>query len=203
MADQNQANQPQTPQNAQPNGATQPDMQQNTGSQSQPQSQTQPNVSNGAAPAQAQTYTQTQNTQQQANQNQTGQAGYWNQPTPGQTQQQNQQATYQQPVAPGQPVQPVRQSDASLTLGTWVVTVLLTMIPIVGIVMLFIWGFDSTTAPARRNYARAMLIWKAVEIVLFLICGSALILFLEQIFGYYDSSMYDYGMDYMMSYMPC
>lgn len=167
--------------------------------QNQPNQQTnqQPNQQMGQASTQQTNQTPGQTAGQQNGQ---AQAGYWQQPASNPNgQAAGQQAAPQPQQAQGYaPQQPVRQSDASLTLGTWVVTVLLSCIPIVGIIMLFIWGFDSTTAPARRNYARAMLIWKAVAIVILLVCGSALAVLIAQISGaYYDYDPYD--MSYMMS----
>ena len=77
---------------------------------------------------------------------------------------QNAQNTYQQPY-----VKPEPESDASLTIGNWMLTIFLTVIPIVGIVMLFIWSFSAETPLTKKNWARAVLIWKAIEIILFII----------------------------------
>ena len=47
-----------------------------------------------------------------------------------------------------------------MSVGEWLISMLIMIIPIVNIVMLFIWGFGSPDP--RRNYARASLIWMAI-----------------------------------------
>lgn len=59
----------------------------------------------------------------------------------------------------------------ALSIGEWVVTILITFIPLVNIIMLFVWGFSSSTNPNKANWAKAMLIWMAIGIVLWLIFG--------------------------------
>ncbi|QFG01050.1 hypothetical protein PB01_00600 [Psychrobacillus glaciei] len=51
-----------------------------------------------------------------------------------------------------------------MSVGEWLITMLIMIIPIVNIVMLFVWGFGN--ADSRRNYARASLIWMAICILL-------------------------------------
>lgn len=62
------------------------------------------------------------------------------------------------------------RSDVSL--GNWVITLILTMIPIVNIILLFVWGFNRSTNPVKAKWAQAMLIILAISIVLGLIFGS-------------------------------
>lgn len=51
-----------------------------------------------------------------------------------------------------------------MSVGSWIVTYILMMIPLVNIIMLFIWAFDATSL--RRNFARAQLIMMGIMIVL-------------------------------------
>ena len=46
-----------------------------------------------------------------------------------------------------------------LTIGDWIVTQLILAIPLVGLIMLFVWGFDSGTHPSKKTYCQAMLIF--------------------------------------------
>jgi hypothetical protein len=55
-----------------------------------------------------------------------------------------------------------------VTLGDWMLTILLTAIPIVGFVMLFVWAFSESTHPSKANWAKATLIWFAIVIVLYI-----------------------------------
>ena len=59
-----------------------------------------------------------------------------------------------------------------MSIGEWVITLLITAIPIVGFVMLFVWGFGSTTNPTKANFAKASLIFVAVAVVLWVIFGA-------------------------------
>ncbi len=76
--------------------------------------------------------------------------------------------------------------ESVMTTGSWFVTMLITAIPIVGIVMIFIWAFGSSGNINRRNYARAVLIWALIAIVL----G---ILFSVVFAGFWASFMREFG----------
>jgi cell division protein FtsW (lipid II flippase) len=53
-----------------------------------------------------------------------------------------------------------------MSVGDWFVTILITAIPIVGLVMLFVWAFSSDTNISKANWAKATLIWYLVGIVI-------------------------------------
>ena len=62
-----------------------------------------------------------------------------------------------------------------ISLGEWVITIIIIAIPIVGFIMLFVWGFGSNTQPSKANWAKATLIMIGISIVLsFLFLGSLL-----------------------------
>jgi hypothetical protein len=54
-----------------------------------------------------------------------------------------------------------------VSLGDWIITLIVLCIPIVNIVMMFVWGFSAGTPPSKRNYCRAALIMMAVMFVLY------------------------------------
>lgn len=54
-------------------------------------------------------------------------------------------------------------------VGEWLVTLILTAIPIVGIVMLFVWAFGSNTKPSKANWAKAALIVAAIAIAFYIL----------------------------------
>ena len=64
----------------------------------------------------------------------------------------------------------------NMSVKDWLITMLILVIPIVNIVMLFIWAFGNPDP--RRNYARASLIWSAIVIGLLIIFYGALIAFI-------------------------
>ncbi|WP_341279457.1 hypothetical protein [Paenibacillus sp. FSL H8-0537] len=61
----------------------------------------------------------------------------------------------------------------------WMITILLCAIPLVNIIMLFVWAFGGNAKISKSNYAKASLLWAAIGIVLyiffFLVFGAALI----------------------------
>ncbi len=66
-----------------------------------------------------------------------------------------------------------------VTTGNWVMTMLIAAIPLVNIVMLFVWAFSSDTNPNKANWAKASLIWVAIIIGIYIVImalfGSALL----------------------------
>ena len=45
-----------------------------------------------------------------------------------------------------------------ISVGDWIITMLLCSIPIVNFVMLCVWAFGSNTHPSKKNYAKATLL---------------------------------------------
>jgi hypothetical protein len=69
----------------------------------------------------------------------------------------------------GKPYMPFQNKAEEVTLGDWMITILLSAIPIVNLVMLFVWAFGASTNPSKANWAKATLIWMAIGIVLFVL----------------------------------
>ena len=53
-----------------------------------------------------------------------------------------------------------------LTVKDWMITILITAIPLAGLIMLFVWAFGSNENPSKSNWAKATLIWTAIGMVL-------------------------------------
>ncbi len=66
----------------------------------------------------------------------------------------------------------------------WVLTLFIAAIPLVGLIMLFVWGFGSSTNPNKANWAKALLIWYAILLVIYFFIA---LVFGVAMFG----SMYD------------
>ena len=75
-----------------------------------------------------------------------------------------------------------------MTMGEWVITLLIMCIPCVNIIMCFVWGFGSTGNLNRRNFCRAQLIFIAVAVVLYLL--------IFVVIGIGAASTYPYGNSY-------
>lgn len=58
-----------------------------------------------------------------------------------------------------------------ISLGEWIITFIVLAIPIVNIIMLFVWAFSSGTNPSKQNFCKATLIIYLVCIVLFFLFG--------------------------------
>ncbi len=73
---------------------------------------------------------------------------------------------------------PTLQDNATVSTKDWLITLIITAIPIVGFIMLFVWAFGSGTNPNKANWAKAGLllfaIFIALSIVLSVIFGVGL-----------------------------
>ncbi|MFA5498264.1 MAG: hypothetical protein WC327_01820 [Candidatus Cloacimonadia bacterium] len=56
-----------------------------------------------------------------------------------------------------------------MTIGDWIMTMLVMAIPFVGFTMLFVWAFSDETNFNKKNWAKAQLIWGGVSIVIVII----------------------------------
>lgn len=94
------------------------------------------------------------------------------QPNNGQQPDYNNQQSYysQQGYTPQQGYNPQpgynMQVEQPMSVGDWMITILLMCIPCVNLVMLFIWAFGSSAPKTKSNYAKATLIWIAIAIVI-------------------------------------
>ncbi len=71
-------------------------------------------------------------------------------------------AGYNQPYNSGMDERP-------LTMGEWFLTLLVAIVPCVGIIMYFVWAFSKTGNINRRNFCRAHLIITGISLVLVII----------------------------------
>ncbi len=62
-----------------------------------------------------------------------------------------------------------------MTMGDWLVTLIIQMIPLVGLIMLFVWAFGDSTHPSKKTWAQASLIMMLIGIVLAIIFIGVLI----------------------------
>ena len=68
-----------------------------------------------------------------------------------------------------QDVQPVYRND-EMTVGQWIVTLLVGMIPLVNLIMLIVWASgDPVDKKARKNWAIAELIVMGIFIVIYFV----------------------------------
>ena len=89
-----------------------------------------------------------------------------------------------------QPYQnPAAYTDASpLSLGNYLIMMIVSAIPVVGFIMMLIWAFSGNTNLNRKNYARAALIMMLIGVVLCAVFASAIIAAFASMGGGYMSS---------------
>lgn len=56
-----------------------------------------------------------------------------------------------------------------MTVGQYMLVYLIGAIPVAGIIMMFVWAFGSNTNINKKNWARAMLLWALIILVLYII----------------------------------
>lgn len=53
-----------------------------------------------------------------------------------------------------------------MSVGDWMITILITALPLIGLIMLFVWAFSESTPRSKATWAKATLIWYAIAIAL-------------------------------------
>lgn len=61
------------------------------------------------------------------------------------------------------------QQAPIVSVKEWLITNLILMIPLVNIVMMLVWAFNSNTNPNKANYFKAALILFAIVMVIYLV----------------------------------
>jgi Na+/phosphate symporter len=56
-----------------------------------------------------------------------------------------------------------------MTMGDWLITFIIQAIPLVGIIMLFVWAFGDGTHPSKKTWAQASLVFALIMFVLVII----------------------------------
>lgn len=56
-----------------------------------------------------------------------------------------------------------------ISVGDWIITLIISAIPLVNIIMMLVWAFGSSTHPSKASWAKAYLIFIAAFIVLYLV----------------------------------
>jgi hypothetical protein len=57
-----------------------------------------------------------------------------------------------------------QENGPVMTMKDWIITLLISYIPLVGLIMLIVWAFDANTNPNKKNWAKASLIWMLIGI---------------------------------------
>ncbi len=68
----------------------------------------------------------------------------------------------------------VDNNPEPVTMQEWLITMLILMIPIVNLVMPFVWAFGGGANPSKANFFKAQLIFMVIGIILWFIFAGAL-----------------------------
>lgn len=70
-----------------------------------------------------------------------------------------------------------QNKSTPLSVGDWVLTIFLSGLPLIGLILLFIWAFGDNQRTERINWAKATLLWYLIGIafvaIFFAIFGAA------------------------------
>lgn len=76
-----------------------------------------------------------------------------------------------------------RPVDEPLSIGTYILMIIISAIPIVGFIVLIVWSFDSTVNKNKSNYAKAVLILKIIGFILLVLFMSTMASMLGTLFN--------------------
>jgi len=66
------------------------------------------------------------------------------------------------------------ENTAPLSIGNYIIMMIVGAIPLVGFIMMIVWAFSGGTNKNKQNYARAILIMMAVGVVLSIIFSASI-----------------------------
>jgi hypothetical protein len=65
------------------------------------------------------------------------------------------------------------ENNDVVTTGNWIITYLIMCIPLINIIMLFVWAFGGGAQASKANWAKASLIWIVISIILVILVIAA------------------------------
>ncbi len=76
-----------------------------------------------------------------------------------------------------------------MSIGDWIITFIISYIPLVGFIMLFIWAFGDGAHPSKKTWAQASLIMMVIVIVLMIIFFGVIASILGSFVGEFQQSV--------------
>lgn len=88
-------------------------------------------------------------------------------------------SVYEEPSTPftEKKTEPMKHdnSEKTMSFGDWMLTLLLTYIPIVNIIMLIVWSVDAKTNTNKKHFAWAQLVFMAIGVVVSIIFSTLIV----------------------------
>ena len=75
-----------------------------------------------------------------------------------------------------------------MSIGDWIITFIITYIPLVGFIMLFVWAFGDGSHPSKKSWAQATLIMFVIGIILMIIFFGVIASIFGSLFSGYNQS---------------
>ena len=75
------------------------------------------------------------------------------------------------------------KNTSTVSIGDWIVTIIISSLPLINIILLLVWAFSSDTPVSKANWAKATLILTAIAIVLVICFYGIIFAFLAGILG--------------------
>jgi uncharacterized membrane protein YqjE len=63
----------------------------------------------------------------------------------------------------------ISNSNLVMSIGDWIITLLIMCIPLVNLIMILVWAFSGNSNPNRANFCKANLILMAIGVILWFI----------------------------------
>ena len=57
------------------------------------------------------------------------------------------------------------EQQKHMSVGDWFWTIFIAGLPLIGLIMLFVWGFSSETGNSKKNWAKAMLLFQLIALI--------------------------------------
>ena len=76
-----------------------------------------------------------------------------------------------------------------MSIGDWIITFIITYIPLVGFIMLFVWAFGDGTHPSKKTWAQATLILMVVGVILAIIFFGIIASIIGSVFSEYQQAV--------------
>lgn len=76
-----------------------------------------------------------------------------------------------------------------MSIGDWIITFIITYIPLVGFIMLFVWAFGDGTHPSKKTWAQATLILMVVGVILAIIFFGIIASIIDGVFSGYQQAV--------------
>ena len=76
-----------------------------------------------------------------------------------------------------------------MSIGDWIITFIITYIPLVRFIMLFVWAFGDGTHPSKKTWAQATLILMVVGVILAIIFFGIIASIIDGVFSGYQQAV--------------